>query len=107
MALSDTEIKAIKELYSILLRRHTVLDFRIYGSKATGNDVPGSDIDVMIILEQTSPAIESEIDDLVFDINLKYGCFSSILFFSRQELEEGPLAESPIYKKAVSQGITI
>jgi DNA polymerase sigma len=107
MALSNAEKKAIKELHSKLSERYAITDFRIYGSKATGTDVPGSDIDIMIVLEQTSPDIESQIDDTIFDINLKYDCFISVIFFGVDELEDGPFDESPIYKKAIAEGIQI
>ena len=36
---------------------------------------------------------------MIFEINLKYDCFITALFFSRKELDAGPLTESPIYKK--------
>jgi len=107
MALSETERTAIEELRSKLSRRYAVVDFLVFGSKATGTDVAGSDIDIMIVLEQTSPDIESQIDDTIFDINLKYDCLISAIFFSVNELEDGPLAESPIFKKAVAEGIRV
>ena len=71
-----------------------ILDFRIYGSKAKGTDVQDSDVDVMIVLEDHWPTIESEIDDLIFDINTKYDCLISALFFSPKELEFGSLSLS-------------
>jgi predicted nucleotidyltransferase len=52
-------------------RRYPILDFRVFGSRASGDDSPYSDIDVMIEVPELSPSIESEIYDLVFDINLK------------------------------------
>jgi hypothetical protein len=61
----------------------------------------------MIVLEKTSPYIESQIDDTIFDINLKYDCLISAIFFSDDELEEGPFGESPIYKKAMAEGIRV
>ena len=107
MALSSNEKKALRALKNILSEKYSILDFRIYGSKAKGTDVQGSDIDIMIVLEDHSPAIESEIDDLIFDINLKYDCFISALYFGRNELEFGPLAESPIYKKIMHEGVRL
>ena len=107
MAFSAAERSAIKELRSKLLDRYVLVDFKIYGSKAVGTDTPGSDIDIMIVLEQTSPEIESQIDDTIFDINLKYDCLISAIFFSIDELEEGPFSESPIYKKAMAEGIKV
>jgi predicted nucleotidyltransferase len=61
MALSDAEINAIKELHANLTERFELSEFIIYGSKAAGTDVSGSDIDVIIVLEQISPEIESQI----------------------------------------------
>ena len=107
MALSDNEKTAIKELHSKLSKSYEIFDFRVFGSKARGTDVAGSDIDIMILLEKTDPEIESEIDDLIFEINLKYDCLISTVFFSRVELEDGPYGESPIYKKAMAEGIRL
>jgi len=107
MALSATEKKAVTDLHSKLSKNYAIRDFRIFGSKATGTDVSDSDIDIMILLEDTTPVIESEIDDLIFEINLKYDCLISAVFFSRHELEDGPYGESPIYKKAMVEGIQV
>ena len=107
MALSVTEKKALKELHSKLSERYELADFIVYGSKVLGTDRPGSDLDIMVVLEQTSPEIESQIDDTIFDINLKYDCLISVIFFSVDELEDGPFNESPIYKKAMAEGIRV
>jgi len=107
MALSDNEKNAVTELRSILSKNYALRDLRVFGSKTTGYDVDDSDIDVMILLEDTSPAIESEIDNAIFEINLKYDCLISAVFFSRSELEDGPYGESPIFKKAMSEGIPV
>ena len=107
MALAESERKAIKDLRSKLSRRYSVADFIVFGSKATDTDVADSDIDVMILLEDTSPAIETEIDDLIFEINLEYDCLISAVFFSREELQDGPFDQSPVYKKAMAEGIRI
>ena len=107
MPLLPNENKALNALKNILSEKYSILDFRIYGFKAKGTDVQGSDIDIMIVLEDHSPAIEFEIDDLIFDVNLKYDCFISALYFGRNELEFGPLAESPIYKKIMQEGVRL
>jgi len=107
MGLSGKEEKALKELKAGLAENYQLLDLRIFGSKATGTDAKDSDLDVMIVLEEHSPTIESSIDDLIFDINLKYDCFITAIFFSRKELEAGPMSESPIYKKIMVEGISL
>jgi predicted nucleotidyltransferase len=107
MALSDKEKKAIQELRSKLSKSYEIFDFRVFGSKVRGNDMTDSDIDIMILLEKIDPEIESEIDDMIFEINLKYDCLINTVFFSRVELDDGPYSESPIYKKAMNEGIKL
>lgn len=107
MPILPNEKKALEVLKKTLAENYKILDFRIYGSKAKGTDVPDSDLDVMIALEDHSSAIESHIDDLIFDINLRYDCFITAIYFSRRELEVGPLSESPIYKKIQKEGISL
>jgi len=107
MPLLPNEKKALNDLKTILQENYRLLDLKLYGSKAKGTDVPDSDLDIMIVLEDQSPVIESQIDDLIFEINIKYDCFITALFFSRKELEVGPLAESPIYKKIMQEGISL
>jgi len=107
MPILANEKQALAALRAKLSQDYRLLDFRIYGSKAKGTDVEESDLDVMIVIENSSPAIESQIDDLIFEINLKYNCFITALFFSRKELELGPLTESPVYKRALQEGISL
>ncbi len=107
MGLLPNEEKALKELKIALAENYQLLDFRIFGSKTKGTDIKDSDLDVMIVLEEHSPTIESRIDDLIFDINLKYDCFITAIFFSRKELEVGPMSQSPIYKKIMLEGISL
>jgi predicted nucleotidyltransferase len=106
MSISENEKKALKALQTELSRDFRIKDFRLFGSKARGEDTPGSDLDVMIVLEDSSPAVEEKIDDLIFDLNLKFDCLITPLYFSSAEIESGPLSESPVYKKALAEGIS-
>lgn len=107
MPLLPNEKKALNALKKELNQRYELLDLRIYGSKAKGVDTPESDLDVMVVLKNLTPLIESEIDDLIFDINLENDCLITAIFFDLKELENGPLSESPIYKKIKLEGIAI
>jgi predicted nucleotidyltransferase len=107
MPILSNEKQALNDLKDRLLKKYGILDFKVFGSKAKGTDVEDSDLDIMIVLEDHSPLVESEIDDLIFDNNLKYDCFITALYFGRKELEMGPLTESPIYKKILQEGISL
>ena len=105
--LSPNERKALSALGKALRRRYGIIDFRLFGSKARGEAGSDSDIDVMIEVDGLTPELEREIDELVFGINLRFDCFISALLFSRSELEEGPMDESPVYKRIVREGIQL
>ena len=105
MSILPNERKALSTLKDLLEKKYDLRDFRVYGSKVKGSDSPESDVDIMIELEDSSPIIESEIDDLIFRLNIRYDCLITAVYFSRKELEEGPLSESPLYKTILCDGI--
>jgi len=101
------EQEALIKLKEQLSEVVNLVDYRVFGSKARGEESPGADIDVMIEVEEYTPEIEALIDDLVFDINLSYNCLISVVIFGKKELEEGPLRASPIYRSIIEEGISI
>ena len=107
MPLKQSEKNAIGELKKILSKKYSLLDFRVFGSKARDEDTPESDIDIMIELSELNPCIEADIDKAIFNINLRYDCFISAVLFSKKELEEGPLDQSPLYRIIEREGVDI
>lgn len=107
LSLLDNEYAALNGLRKELEERFGLVEFRIFGSKARGDATEGSDIDVMIELEKYTPAIESDVDDLIFSTNLAHDTFISATIFGRDELESGPLSESPLYKVIEREGIRL
>lgn len=105
--LQENEKAALQKLKTALYQKPRILDFRVYGSKARGDATPDSDVDVMIEVENYTRAVESDIDELIFQVNREYDCFISAVIFSRQELEEGPLDESPLYKTIEREGVRV
>ena len=101
------EKTALDELKKVLRERYGVTSMMVYGSKARGDDSSDSDIDVMIVLDNDTFQVEAAMDELVYDINLTHDCLISVVFFGRRELEDGPLGESPLYKRILAEGIPV
>ena len=49
--LTVDESKALESFKKEVLKRYSLIDFILYGSKALGNDTEESDIDIMIEIE--------------------------------------------------------
>jgi predicted nucleotidyltransferase len=107
MKLRENEEQALKRLREELFARYPVIDFRLYGSKARGEGGQGSDLDVMIELPDYDRAAVEEIDDIVYRINLEHDVLISALVFGKDELESGPMSESPIYKVIQREGVSL
>jgi predicted nucleotidyltransferase len=107
MKLAENEERALKELREELFVKHRIIDIRLYGSKARGEGREDSDLDIMIEIPEYDRAIVSEIDGIIYRINLKYDVFVSALFFGKNELEEGPMSEAPIYKVIQREGVPL
>lgn len=105
--LKENEEKAVENLKKILSKKFNIVEMRLFGSKARGDNTPGSDIDVMIEIAEAGPYIRSQIYDIIFEINLENDTFISTTIFSKKEIEDGPMAESPIYKVIQKEGIPI
>lgn len=107
LSLKQNERIALRQLKEELSERFQLVDLRLFGSKARGDDTPDSDIDVMIELEDFSPEIRLQIYDIIYEINLENDAFISATIFSRKEIEDGPISESPIYKTIQTHGVAV
>jgi predicted nucleotidyltransferase len=107
LRLKEEEQTALRELKGRLSNEIGSVTLFLFGSKARGEGVPDSDLDVLIQIPEYTAEIESKIDDIVFEINLRHGVFISSIIFGEKELEAGPLSESPLYRSVQRQGIRL
>lgn len=105
--LTSDEKKAVESLKNMISRKYKLVDFVLYGSKASGSDTEESDIDVMVETEEESRDVRWDIYSMAAEVNMAFGCVISPILFSRRELEEGPMDESPIYRRIAKEGIRI
>ncbi|MDO8446396.1 MAG: nucleotidyltransferase domain-containing protein [Deltaproteobacteria bacterium] len=105
--LTNDERKALESLKNMISRKYKLIDFILYGSKASGRDTEESDIDVMVELEEESRDARWDIYSMAAEVNMGFGCVISPILFSRRELEEGPMDESPIYRRIAAEGVRI
>jgi len=105
MKTRDYEIaKQLKERLSSVI---TLIDFRVFGSRARGDPDEYSDMDVFIEVEYLDKDLEEKISDIVWEIGFENSVYISPLIFTRYEIEDSPLRASPIVKNIREEGIHV
>jgi predicted nucleotidyltransferase len=83
-----------------------VVEMRLFGSKATGQDVPGSDIDILVVVAEPGPENEKKILAIAFDINLAHDVFISPSVIERAVLED-PVWRVTAFLRAATAGLPV
>jgi len=72
ISLSEKDRQAVKAASAILRQRFPVARVVLFGSKARGDDAPGSDIDLLVLTRRRLKWQErDEITDALFDLQLQ------------------------------------
>jgi predicted nucleotidyltransferase len=107
--LNDHEKSALQELKARLdtLLGPRVKETLIYGSKARGDSVEGSDIDVMVVIKNlpNPRAVRNEILHWTTPIDLKHDVFLSVFTVDAEYFEK--VQYVPFYVNVRREGIPI
>jgi predicted nucleotidyltransferase len=105
MQTKDYEIaRKLKERLSDVAQ---LIDFRVFGSRARGDEGEYSDMDVFIEVEYLNKQLKKKMHDIVWGVGLENSIYISPLIFTRYEIEESPLRVSPVVKNINEEGVRI
>jgi uncharacterized protein len=101
----DYEIAS--ELKRRLAEAVELIDLKVYGSKARGDDDEFSDLDVFIEVATLDRATTDLISEIAWEVSLENSIVISPLVFSVAEAENSPLRASPILLNIKEEGIRV
>src|SRR3990167_6411049 len=101
MKQKDYEIA--KNLKERLFEVVNLVDFRVFGSRARGDEDEYSDMDVFIEVESLDNQLKKTIRDIVWEVGFVNSICISPLIFTRYEIEDSPLRVSPIVKNIIDE----
>lgn len=108
MAMLDKDMQVARELKDRLSRIVTLLDFKVFGSRARGDADEYSDLDVFIEVETLDRELKEKISDIAWEVGFYNDCIHiSPLVFTRYELEESPLRISSIVQVIAEEGVRV
>lgn len=84
-----------------------LVSIKLFGSKATRSDVPYSDIDICVIVEDASVEDEDKVLDIAFYINLALDVYISPRVINHAVLDDPVWMITPFIQAIVKEGIPL
>jgi predicted nucleotidyltransferase len=107
--LSDSEQQVATAFASQMLREFDgqLVSAVLFGSRARGEAVPDSDMDVVVVMSSVNLETRREIHDIAADVWLEFGIFLSILVRSRAQWHRLEELQTQLYQNICRDGIDI
>ena len=107
--LKPTDTAALEEFLRSLRSAlgKNLLEAKLFGSKATGRDQPGSDIDVLVVVNRNGVETEDRVLDIAFDVNLKHDVYISPRVIDRSILSDPVWSITPFLRAIAKDGISL
>jgi predicted nucleotidyltransferase len=104
---SERDLKIARELKRRLSEVTSLLDLRVFGSRAKGDADEYSDMDVFLKVERIDRKTRQKIEEVIWEISFHNLVVISPLIFTRHEIENTPLRSSPIVRSISEEGIQV
>jgi uncharacterized protein len=108
MAMLDRDMQVARKLKDRLSSVVTLVDYKVFGSRARGDADEYSDLDVFIEVETLDKELKDKILDIAWEVGFYNDCIHiSPLVFTRYEIEESPLRISSIVQVIAEEGVRV
>lgn len=105
--MTEKDLTIARQLKQRLAAVVSLVDFKIFGSRARGDADEFSDMDVFVEVERLDRGLKERIMDIAWEVGFENFLVIAPLIFSRDELENTPLRSSPIVKAIAVDGVSV
>lgn len=105
--MTEKDFNIASDLKKRLAYAVSLVDFRVFGSRARGDADEFSDMDVFVEVERLDKGLKEQISDIAWEVGFENFMVIAPLIFSRDEIENTALRSSPIIKVISTEGIPV
>jgi predicted nucleotidyltransferase len=105
--MKQIDYEIAKKLKKRLSEVVSIVDFKVFGSRARGDDGEFSDMDVFVEVESLDKELKNKIYEIAWEVGFEHFIVISPLLFTRYEIEESPMRVSPIVKNIAEEGVAV
>lgn len=101
--------EAVKEFCEVVRKSlgKTIKAIKLFGSKATDTDTPGSDIDLFIVVSEKTPEVDDLILNIAFELDLKYNVCISARIVAQSILKDPLWKSTPFLRNIQREGVLV
>lgn len=105
--MTTNDFSIARELKEKLSQIVEIVDFRIFGSRARGDNDEYSDLDVYIVVRDINEELEKKISEISWQVGYDNYIIISPLVYTLDDIQNTPQRSSPIVKVIQEEGIPI
>lgn len=103
--LTEPDRQIVREFKRRLAAVVSVLDLRVFGSRARGDAAPDSDLDVFIEVNALTPELRQRISEIAWEVGFEMERVISTVVTTRSELEHGAMGANPLVLNVEREGV--
>jgi uncharacterized protein len=105
--MNSRDLNIARELKRRLAAQTSLVNFKVYGSRARGDAEESSDLDVFVEVESLDAQTKERIYELTWEVGFKNFMVISPLIVSRHELDNTALRSSPLICNINRDGVAV
>ena len=105
--MQEKDIRVIEKFKGMVSKRVNLLEIRIFGSRARGEAVKDSDLDVFLVVDHLDRSLEKYISDCAWEAGFPEDIVVMPVAVTLDTLKNSPMRESVFVKNVYREGIRL